>query len=63
MIKKEAEKHKKIEEAQKSVIEELDAVKLKKSEKLRSVIVNREHGLKVREQELKKQEKQVKERL
>ena len=41
----------------------MDAVKLKKSEKLRSVIVNREHGLKVREQELKKQEKQVKDRL
>jgi len=43
--------------------EELDAVKLKKSEKIRAVNVNREHGLKVREQELKKQERQVKERL
>jgi hypothetical protein len=49
MLKKEAEKQRKIEEAQKSNTEELDALKLKKSEKLRSVIVNREHSLKVRE--------------
>lgn len=61
--KEEAKKLKAMEEAQKTAQEQLEAQKLKKSEKLRAVIVNREHSLKVREQELKKQEKEVKERL
>ena len=43
--------------------EDKELLKLKKVEKQRAVQVNREHGLKVREQELKRYEKQVKERL
>lgn len=52
-----------MEERFKSEKEEADALKLKKDEKLRSVQVNREHNLKVREADLKKQEKLVNQRL
>ena len=44
-------------------MEEIQASKLKKQEKLRVANVNREHFLKQREQELKKQEKKFNERL
>jgi hypothetical protein len=44
-------------------LEEIQASKLKKQEKLRVANVNREHFLKQREQELKKQEKKFNERL
>ncbi len=44
-------------------MEIIEAAKLKKQEKLRAAIVNREHNLKQREQELRKQEKKFNERL
>jgi hypothetical protein len=54
---------KKIEEKFTTQKEEIDALKMKKEEKMHHVKSNREHNLKYREQELKKTEKIVNERL
>ena len=62
-LKREQDRARKMDENVKSLQEEKDALRLKKQEKARAVQVNREHGLKVREAELKKYEKKVKERL
>jgi hypothetical protein len=52
--KKEQEITKKYMESLKSQQEDLEVVKLKRSEKLHHAQVNREHNLKVREQDLRK---------
>ena len=58
-LKKEMEKQKKQEEQVKSDLEVKEAAKQKLDEKMRSVLVNRDHGLKMRELDLKKKEKKV----
>ena len=52
--KKEEDSTKKYIESQKSQQEDLEVVKLKRSEKLHHAQVNREHNLKVRDQDLRK---------
>ena len=58
-LKKEMEKQKKQEEQVKSDLEVKEAAKQKLDEKMRSVLVNRDHGLKMRELDLKKKETKV----
>lgn len=62
-IKKEQEKAKKADETLQALKAERDELKVKKLEKLRAAHISRDHNIKTREQQLKKQEKAVNERL
>lgn len=53
-FKADQEKIKKIEKAKKDDLEVIEAQKMKKQEKLRAAVVNREHNLKQRELDLRK---------